>query len=324
MALRKYVVAVARYPYSGNGGGSIEHPDVGDWLIDTTLEMRDDPRISRVFRIRKSDTPIPMTRNDSVYDARKNGADFLLMVDSDMAPDYELKQGDVTAKPFWKTSFDFLDKHYDKGPCIIGAPYAGPPPFESVYVFAWENSESRNANADWKLEMYSRSHAAIMGGIQEAGALPTGLILYDLRLFDHLPEPWFYYEYENDGQPCSVCHVRKPGPQRKKASTEDVTFTRDSSLILMEKLGYNPLYCNWDAWAGHWKPKCVGKPRLATVESVNAKYRDAILANHRSDSKLVHVGSTKETDEILRRMRPALPQKSEAKNGDLLIAGIDK
>jgi len=45
------------------------------------------------------------------------------------------------------------------------------------------------------------------------------------------------------------------------------------------QLGYNPLRCNWDAWAGHWKVKCVDKPIVLTVDKVQQKYRDAVLEN---------------------------------------------
>jgi hypothetical protein len=122
--------------------------------------------------------------------------------------------------------------------------------------------QSENGNPDFQLEMYDRHTAYKMAGIQECAALPTGLIMYDMRAFELTEprsvndKPWFYYEWNNHY--CS-----------EKASTEDVTQTRDLSMAGVQKLGYNPLYCNWDAWAGHWKPKCVGKPQIIDASGVS-------------------------------------------------------
>jgi hypothetical protein len=52
-------------------------------------------------------------------------------------------------------------------------------------------------------------------------------------------------------------------------------MTRDLSFAGAEKLGYNPVYCNWDAWAGHWKPKCVGKPQMIDPGTIGSKMRNS-------------------------------------------------
>jgi len=128
--------------------------------------------------------------------------------------------------------------------------------------------------------MYDRHTAVKMAGIQECAALPTGLIMYDMRVFEltepKSPEdkPWFYYEWKDH-----FC--------ADKASTEDVTQTRDSSLVGTQKLGYNPVFCNWDAWAGHWKPKCVGKPVFIDAKGVSQKMKDCWEAKVDSNVKLV-------------------------------------
>ena len=150
-------------------------------------------------------------------------------------------------------------KHYGKGPLVIGAPYCGPPNGgENVYVFYWDNLGSRGTETAFKLEQYPRMIAAKMSGIQECAALPTGMILYDLRCFDliepskltkdqaldqfkegkltkaqtlaALSEGFFHYEWKN-------------GYASEKASTEDVQNTRDISLAGQLKLGYNPVRC---------------------------------------------------------------------------------
>ena len=102
-----------------------------------------------------------------------------------------------------------------------------------------------------------------MHGIQEVAALPTGLILIDMQAIqkftEHHDPPFFYYEYDTD-------------KQTKKASTEDVTFTRDLSLAGIKQ------YCNWDAWAGHWKRELVyGPPKILRAEMLSDRFRKAVL-----------------------------------------------
>lgn len=277
-------ILIARFPYGGNGGTSSEHPDVADWLVSTVLKAKQDPRIGRIECRRFSDTPITMTRNAAVLAAQKLKVDFLLMIDSDMGPDgHLLTNPNATtinsyAKPFWESSLDFAAKHYDRGPVVIGSPYCGPPPSECVYVFHWTNTESDDPNPNHRLTMFEREHAATLAGIQHVDALPTGLILYDMRIFNLLPQPWFFYEYEGDGLPCPTCGCRKPGSQASKCSTEDVVLTRDLQMHCFNALGYNPLFCNWDAWSIHHKPKPVGMPRPIFGESVAKKYHDAVLS----------------------------------------------
>lgn len=303
MTPRKLNILLATFPYAGNGGISSQADEVCDWVTETVLKAAKDDRIGWCKKEKFSDTPICMTRNKAVVFARECGADILVMVDSDQWPDFRLGR-DPDAKPFFDTSFDFLYKHYDRGPVVIGAPYCGPCPDECVYTFRWASNESDTPNPGIHLEMYDRDTAATMAGIQHCAALPTGLIMFDMRAFE-LTEPkakqaglidrlmapietqlddgvpltvermreytqrcldakqnaeqsWFYYEWTDQYQ-------------QQKASTEDVTATRDIASHGLLELGYNPLRCNWDAWAGHWKVKCVDKPIRLTSDDVNAK-----------------------------------------------------
>lgn len=288
MTPAKLNIMIARFPYAGTGATQSENPDVADWLVETVCKMKADPRVGEISRFRRSDTPIPMVRNAAVHEARQARADLLLMVDSDMAPDVELLAGDATAKPFWESSFDFLFERKMKGlVTVVGAPYCGPPPCENVYVFRWADWQSHHPAdvPDWRQEAFSREEAAGLGGFGEVSALPTGLILFDMAAFDLIEHPYFYYEFAGDGRECQACGCRKPGPQRQKDSTEDVTSTRDMALILHEKLGYNPLFCAWDSWAGHWKPKCVRKPRPVGLDDIGQNYRRAVLAGRRADTQ---------------------------------------
>ena len=155
-------------------------------------------------------------------------------------------------------------------PATIAAPYCGPPAHCFVYVWEWagaglgrEAAASADTEGHWettpdapgrvswvradgraRMEMVPRQAAPSRQGIQSAAALPTGLILYDLRVFKRLPPPWFSYEYTDEYQ--SV-----------KASPEDVHQTRRAGLLGMPQL------CNWDAWAGHVKLGTIERPGTA-------------------------------------------------------------
>lgn len=292
--------------YGGNGGVAAEHPAVRQWYTGVCLAAKKDPRIGKIFEFDANDTPITMVRNDFVLKARAAGADVLVMIDSDMQPDCELKH-DSYSKPWWDTSFDFLYKHWAKGPCCVAAPYGGPPPGENVYVFQWGAKGVYGDETKFDLRQYTREEATMMSGIQEAAALPTGLIMYDMRCFE-LTEPsgrsnidilndvrdgkispnsadielrdgWFYYEWPDQYA-------------AQKASTEDVTQTRDLAQAGWLQLGYNPVFCNWDAWAAHIKPWAVRKPRKISTEFVGSVLRDAVNRNRTQSESVFSIEGT--------------------------------
>lgn len=254
----KYRVMIAQFSSDGR-----THHDVADYVTCLAVKMDRDPRIGNGnwAMWRKTDTPITMTRNLCLQAAEQNGHDFVVMIDNDMSPDLP-GEG---AKPFWESSFDFAIAH--DGPCVIAAPYCGPPPFEMPYVFTWQNQQSDNPNPDFQVAAYDRLTASKMTGIQRAAALPTGLMLIDMRAVKRLKHPRFYYEWVDDGPTCNHCGVKQPGPQMQKASTEDVTFSRDLTIAGV------PIYCNWDAWAGHWKNKRVGKPQVLGADAISHTIR---------------------------------------------------
>jgi hypothetical protein len=264
-----YSVMVARFP-----GNNQEHPDSSGYVIGLMETLLNDDRVSRILPFRISDTPITMCRNKCVKDALAQGADYVLMIDSDMKPD--VMPG---APPFWDTAWNFMmDRRESEirehaeaeakygiparfarfAPATIAAPYCGPPPNECVYVFRWANRASGDPNPDFSPQMFDRDDAARKTGIEEVAALPTGLILYDARVFKKLPKPWYRYEWKDEEE--SV-----------KASTEDVYQTRNASLMGM------PQYCAWDCWAGHIKLKTVVKPEPLTIGGIRQEWADAIV-----------------------------------------------
>lgn len=274
----KVSICFARFPWHG-----AEHPDVTDWMMRTAIKAKQDPRISEIHNFRVDDTPITMSRNKAVEHAKRVRVDYLLMIDSDMSPD--LPDQGVYARPFWDSTLDFMLQHH--GPCCVGAPYCGPPPLSNVYVFRWANWQNPDVqpNPDMRLEQYSREEAAQRAGIERVGALPTGLILIDMRAFEKLKPPYFYYEWTD-------------ATQSGKASTEDVTFTRDLNLLGV------PQYVNWDAWAGHWKLLRVDKPRVIYTDHVQEKYRQAVLADIRSNERLVMIGEGRRNGAVQSEIAP--------------------
>ncbi len=253
-------VLIGRFPF-----GNQEVPDIADWLVKTVVAMKADPRISDIYHMRRDDTPITMSRNHVLKECLNNGVDYCLMVDSDMNPDLPI----YNSKPFWPGAFDFALQH--NGPCVIGVPYCGPPPVENVYIFRWARQQEDHPNCDMRMEQYTREEAARRGGFEEVAALPTGIVLISMEGVKRLKPPWFDYEWTDEYQ-------------THKASTEDVYFTRNLSLAGVKQ------YVMWDAWAGHWKRKCVGRPTLLSVDAVIDRYKESILRNDRSNERLIDIG----------------------------------
>ena len=263
---------IARFP-----GNNQEHPASSQYVIDLVPELMKDDRISDFDHWYKSDTPITMVRNGCVFEAKQRKIDYILMIDSDMSPD------SVPGAPkFWQTAWEFAmqcrlreeiatdprlgksaltpDKLFRAHPPItIAAPYCGPPPREECYIMQWHSNETGGANLNTYLAPMDRDEAASHKGIEEVAALPTGLILYDIRVFDRLTPPWYEYEYED-----------KPYNTRK-ASTEDIYQTRNASMQGL------PQFAAWDCWAYHIKPKFVPKPRPFIMKTLREEFAQGVL-----------------------------------------------
>jgi hypothetical protein len=307
----KLDVLVVFFAFGGNGSVGMQLPQITTWFAKIHEWMKQDERIGRVACITGGDIPLSMERNRMVKKAMEQGFDCILMLDSDNVPDLYVGH-DPKAKPFFQTSFDFLyGRSLRELPTVVCAPYCGPPPHptrggeENVYVFYAEANETPDRFAphpSMRFKAYSREHASIMEGIQPIAAGPTGVILYSVDSFKLMPtkpdveavlndvaagkvgvarakqllamESWFYYEYE-DGE-CT-----------HKASTEDCTNTREIQLAGIEKHGEPVVFCNWDSWAGHYKPKCVGKPTPLRIEQVSSVFAEAVRANISTEDSAV-------------------------------------
>jgi hypothetical protein len=288
----RFSLMLARFP-----GNSSEHPDSSGWMMDLVAKLTHDPRFE-IVPFRRSDTPITMTRNQAVRQCLMHKIDYLLMLDSDMKPDpSDPKTGKplyLGAKPFFDSSFDFLQKLGDKA--AVAAPYCGASPWNNIFVFQWANRTNTfrpGEIEEYELAQFTREQAATLGGIQEVGALPTGLILYDCRVFQGMKLPIFYYEYKDDWD-------------TEKASTEDVAQTRDMSLAWYASDGRlgGRVYCNWDAWAHHWKLEEVGKPVLLPASTVGKHFKHVVERKQQDlDEKVIQVGAK----------RPQLTQVTKGK-----------
>jgi len=289
-------VFVALFAYSGNGGVASTIPELAIWLAKTYYELRTDERIGGVAIKVYSDTPVTLTRNAAVRDARSLGFDMILMLDSDNEPDGYLSNH-TDAKPFWKTAFNFAYERLIRDiPTVIAAPYCGPPPppvenpsyvkngdvvyselygGEVPYLFRWGNRESDNPHATVKLDILTRNEAAQLTGIFPVAALPTGVCLFTLSAFEGLPQPYFKYEMTDDGA--------------QKQSTEDVVATRDISLYWKITKGYDVLWATCDSWALHHKTKKVGRPQYVPMESISQTFADVIRDNLSANESIKYV-----------------------------------
>lgn len=257
---------LARFP-----GMFQEHPKSSNWMRRTFGKMLptrllsvvegsnqtvetwacNHPEIAEAVLWDMSDTPIDMVRNRCIKEAQEAGCDYVLMIDADMAPDYHTNP---VSLGFWETSWEWIRRQ--RQPVCIAAPYVGPGRHQNIFVFRWRcfADGAYGQEFNYSLQQFTREEACERGGIEQVAALPTGLILYDLRIFDRHPgQPYFYYEFDKAFS--------------KKESTEDVTNTRDLSLIWHDVEGAG-CYCNWDHWAAHIKLTEFGAPALRTTKEI--------------------------------------------------------
>lgn len=303
-------VLVALFCYGGNGGIASLIPQAALWLARTAHSAQQDDRIGRFTAMPFGDTPLPMERNRVVAYAIENKYDVIVMLDSDNGPDLYLGSR-PWAEPFWDSSFAFLYDRMLRGlPTVVAAPYCGPPPHpvsggeESVYVFRAQQMESGDPSRV-KIEMYDRQTASQMRGIQPIAAGPTGCIMYSTSAFSLMPirtmtdeevlgeyaagrisaeralrllrmQSWFFYEYADPWQ-------------TRKASTEDVTNTREIQMAGFVKYGEPVVFCNWNSWAAHYKPKCIGMPEPIGMDQVTTVFADAVLSKHQSSESVQRV-----------------------------------
>lgn len=214
-------------------------------LANTVMEQC--PRLAGLAVTTESGYPTDRIRNLILSKAMASGFDFVLMIDDDMKPDVGMGS-DPDAVPFLPAALNFAVDH--DGPCFVGAPYTSAPPFQRVLVMRWaERVPDQLDGVGLELRSYTREEAAGLTGVGRVAALPTGMLLIDLRAVKAHPQPWFSYEFSDKAH-------------TQLASTEDVVFTRDADWMGV------PQYCTWSSWAGHHKRYTTGRPRVAPLDTL--------------------------------------------------------
>ena len=247
---------LARFPYGGS-----ERTELIDWTAAAvSWAARQADLDGGLLLWKVNDTPVTMCRNLAVKAAIHNGIDILVMVDSDMAPDIDRDN------PFLPEAFEFIKGRWHEAPTVIAAPYCTGAPAYSLTMGRWRTyAEGLRVKAS----LYTREEALAMQGIQPCSLMGTGLIAIDMRVFTGFPvgdelvklsPPWFFYEFTDE-------------EHTTKASTEDMVFTRNLSLVFA-KHDLTVGYVNWDAWAYHVKTEFVGKPFEMTIKTVAPLHRE--------------------------------------------------
>lgn len=200
----------------------------------TVIEAKRDPRISRLYPTYLTGSfPISMLRNRAVSNASREGCDYILMIDNDMVPD---TPGGL---PFWKTAWEFMMDRRERGlsPAVIAAPYLCNDDGE-FYSTDWAEPNNPDKRGFDDLVPISRDDAFSRRGIQPIATTQTGLILYDIRVFQIVPPPWFTFQWQD-------------GPQFYMQASEDHYNTRKCNVCGC------PVFMAWDCWSGHLKTKFV-------------------------------------------------------------------
>lgn len=222
----RYRIAVATFPWNG-----VISWRTSDWCMKTVLKMKRNPRIERIYPIYQTGSfPINMLRNRAACAAVENGCDYLLMIDNDMAPDVP-----EDGSPFWETAWEFMMGRRDGGlsPAVVAAPYlcnAG----GDFYSTDWKDPNDPSRVGFDDLVPIDKEDAFSRRGIKPVATTQTGLILYDIRVFETVPPPWFTFEWQDRAQFFML-------------ASEDHYNTRKCNAYGC------PVFMAWDSWAGHMK-----------------------------------------------------------------------
>ncbi len=247
-------VAVAPFTYAG-----VMRAELGVWLAEALWGLRTHERVGLAVAAMQVGYPTDRARNEACKNAKREGFHFLLMLDDDMEPDCE-----PDGVPFLPGALEFALAQ--PGPCVVAAPYCGASPWQKVLVMRYEERPNVVApDFPGNLRSYTREEAAAETGFGRVGALPTGVMLVDLRVMDMLPPPWFAYEYED------------PPFNTKLSSSEDTVFSRNADWVGV------PQFCAWNSWAAHMKNQRIGKPRPMAPAAVPINVRAALAHAIRKD-----------------------------------------
>ena len=223
-------IAIARIAYGG-----FHHAAVGDFLARTCHMIARDSRFGGLESFYVDRHGVCTARNLAVETARERECDFLVMVDADMLPDCV-----PGAAHFWDTSIAHA-MSVDR-PCVISAPCCKADGTVCIYQEI-EDDDGKH------LIHVGEDVAAASTGIEEVPAASLALSLIDMRCFDALSRPYFRFGFTDDSE-------------SEMAWGEEV-FTANCTENGI------PVFCNWDAWCGHFKGRVVGKPVARPLSTMN-------------------------------------------------------
>lgn len=219
-----------------------DHWDIGTFFLSLAAQLSQFGPV-KFMDMKACGFPIDIARSKLCTDALAREADFLLMVDDDMTPDCHLGVYDW-AKPFMPTSMQYMMDHSDCA--LVGAPAIVPA--MGYRANAFFPSESAN-----RIVLSNRAFSAERRGIEPVFSIGSGMILIQVECLKKMQQPWFIFIGDDETNTQIV-------------QGEDVRFG-----LAAREVGYY-VACNWDAWAGHNKLVCYGKPGFDHIQ----KHRDLI------------------------------------------------
>lgn len=211
-----------------------EHPDVRRWAVAASLILNASPVVGRVHMFDVCSSRIILNRNTTIQAAKKRNCRWVLMCDPDMSPD--VYAGSIEGqREFLLPSLAWarLWYHQHGRGCVVGAPASCGPPSFKLNIFG--------ITAEGEMKQLEENDLPAEPSFEAIAAIGTGLILIDMKVFDHLPVPYFNDEYR-DREMTQV------------ATGQDIYFGRECN-----RHGIS-VFANWYSWAGHWKTCCLGRP----------------------------------------------------------------
>ena len=205
--------------------------------------------------------------------AKDKGASYLLFVDPDMEPDIEEGRADGKALPFFQSSLNMLEKlkagkieGMPEGSLgIIGAPaLSGPPDFMVNVQMPDDDVKCKYRRATIEEAIAKTSM------IERVVAIGTGLMLIPMAVFDKAKTPYFEDKY-NDPL------------KRFVYSSQDTSFCFNCNNNGVS------VWCNWYAWARHWKTCPIDRPTPELLNFLRADLtkhgRGPICQNQKSHAQ---------------------------------------
>lgn len=270
-------------------GHGFEHPSCGSYIAQLSVTLGNLGWFDGVEWPTTNQARILDGRNTLVDMSRKRGATHLLFIDPDMEPDVEVGF-DAQAMPFFQTSWQFLNQLENgevdgmpKGSLgVIAAPaLSGPPEFKCNVLLPGEDGKHRRVTRE---ESWERR-----ASIERCTCIGTGLMLIPMKVFDVLEHPFFDDVYDD--------------PEKKNVySSQDSTF-----CIKCNRAGVS-VWCNWYAWARHWKTCPVDRPSPAFSAYADEHHSFYKNFSSRRPSQDVHGNNVQELADVP-RPEDAEPEK---------------